>query len=136
MQVPNVCASAALLALSEQNVALRAKLAYIKAPLRDEELYVYKYELPQDVRTPHNLQYDQVEVPIVDIRTTEHQSFNIEHNGFQIENFQVPADINWQNDRDVNVLTHIWQSLLTFFDSLNATHWTQCYRLKPNTILR
>ena len=94
--------SGAALANSKQNVALRAKVVYIKAPLRDEELYVYKYELPKDVSTPQNLEYDQVEVPITDLRTAEHQSFNIQHNGFQLEKFQVPADINWQNDKDVS----------------------------------
>ncbi len=67
----------------------------------DEELYVYKYELPKGIDKPNNLELDEVEVTVTDLRTVEDTHFDIVRNGFQLERFQIPADISWE-DKDVN----------------------------------
>jgi len=82
--------------------ALRAKVSYVNSPRVDEELYVYKYELPKGIDKPNNLEFDEVEVTVTDLRTVEDTHFDIVRNGFQLERFQVPADISWEDDKDVN----------------------------------
>ena len=88
--------------ISGDSTYVRANLAYIRPPQVNEELYVYKYELPVDVGSPSNLQINEVEVPITNLRAVE-KTFTIERNGFQLEHFQVPADIDWQDDNDVSI---------------------------------
>ena len=88
---------------------LHAKMAYVKPPRGNEELYVYKYELPDGIDQPNNLELDEVEVPVTDLRTVEDTHFDIVQNGFQLERFQLPVDIDWNSDEDVcrNVNTHL-----------------------------
>ena len=88
---------------------LHAKMAYVKPPRGNEELFVYKYELPNGVNQPNNLDLDEVEVPVADLRTLEDTHFGIVQNGFQLERFQLPADIDWDSDEDVcrNVNTRL-----------------------------
>lgn len=81
---------------------VRAKVSYVRSPQMDEELYVYKYELPKGIDTPSNLEFDDVEVSVTDLRTVEDTHFDIVRNGFQLERFQVPTDISWEDDKDVN----------------------------------
>ena len=94
-------------------MTLRAKVSYIIPALRDEELYVYKYELPEDVCIPTNLDFHEVEVPIADLRTAENRSLTLERNGFQLESFRIPGDIDWRNDLDVSMVY--------------ARNWTHAY---------
>lgn len=82
--------------------ALRAKVSYVKSPRVDEELYVYKYELPKGIDKPNNLELDEVEVTVTDLRTVEDTQFDVVRNGFQLERFQIPADISWEDDKDVS----------------------------------
>ena len=62
---------------------------------------MYKYELPKGIDKPNNLELDEVEVTVTDLRTVEDTHFDIVRNGFQLERFQIPADISWE-DKDVN----------------------------------
>lgn len=89
-------------AVLDDSTYVRAKLAYIRPPQVNEELYVYKYELPVGVDSPSNLQINEVKIPITDLRAV-HENFTIERNGFQLEHLEVPADIDWENDHDVSV---------------------------------
>ena len=79
-----------------------AKVSYVKSPRADEKLYVYKYELPKDIDKPNNLELDEVEVTVTDLRTVEDTHFDIVRNGFQLERFQIAADISCKDDKDVN----------------------------------
>ena len=73
---------------------------------------MYKYELPKGIDKPNNLELDEVEVTVTDLRTVEDTHFDIVRNGFQLERFQVPADISWEDDKDVNRRTvSDWQQL-------------------------
>ncbi len=88
--------------ISKSVPTLHAKVAYVKPPSANEELYVYKYESPKGVDKPNNLELDEVEVPVTDLRTVRGIPFDIVQHGFQLETFQVPAGINWENDEDVS----------------------------------
>ena len=101
--VAEAALSAKPVVCAPRSPALRAKVSYVKSPRTDEELYVYKYELPKGVDKPNNLELDEVEVTVTDLRTVENTHFDIVRNGFQLEQFQVPADISWQDDQDVNL---------------------------------
>ena len=46
--------------------APRGHQLYVKFPRVDEELYVYKYELPKGIDKPNNLELDEVEVTVTD----------------------------------------------------------------------
>ena len=91
-----------MLKSSKRELTLHATFAYVKPPRLGEELYVYKYMLPAGVHTSNNLEIDEVEVPVTDLRTVDDESFNIVQNGFQFEPFQVP-DIYWDDDKDVSL---------------------------------
>ena len=45
---------------------------------------------------------NEVEVLMTDSRAAD-ETFNITRNGFQSEHFQVPADIDWHDDKDVGI---------------------------------
>ena len=85
----------------EDTKLLRAKVAYIKPSERDQELYVYKYELPAGVEEPTNLVFDEMEVPVADLRSVP-ASFSLRDNGFQLERFSVARDVDWNDDSDVS----------------------------------
>lgn len=79
---------------------VRAPLQYVKPAQAGEELFVYKYELPEGVDRPTNLEINEVEIDINDLRRSD-QPFNIVQNGFQLERLKVPDDIDWDDDADV-----------------------------------
>ena len=64
---------------------------------------MYKYELPAGAAKSSNLEVNEVEVDITDLRTVK-EPFDIVQNGFQLERLNVPDDINWDVDTDVRVL--------------------------------
>ncbi len=100
--VAEAALSAKPVVCAPRSPALRAKVSYVKSPRADEELYVYKYELPKGIDKPNNLELDEVEVTVTDLRSVEDTHFDLVRNGFQLERFQIPADISWEDDKDVN----------------------------------
>ena len=61
---------------------------------------MYKYELPEGVTRPSNLEVDEVGVDFTDLRTVK-EPFDIVRNGFQLEWLEVPDDIDWDVDSEV-----------------------------------
>ena len=82
---------------------VHAPLQYVKAPRNGEELFVYKYELPEGLDRPSNLEIDEVDVDFTDLRTVQ-EPFDILRNGFQLERMEVPNDVNWDDDTDVRLI--------------------------------
>lgn len=80
---------------------VKATLQYAKPLSAGDELFVYKYQLPEGVIQATNMEADQVEVDVTDLRTLE-QPLNLLRNGFQLERFEVPHDINWEDADDVS----------------------------------
>lgn len=88
--------------MSTSAYPVHAPLQYVKAPRDGEELFVYKYELPQGIDKPSNLEIDEVDIDFTDLRTVE-EPFDILRNGFQLERLEVPNDIDWDDDKDVRL---------------------------------
>ena len=88
--------------MSTSAYPVHAPLQYVKASRDGEELFVYKYELPQGIDKPSNLEIDEVDVDFTDLRTVE-EPFDILRNGFQLERLEVPNDIDWDDDKDVRL---------------------------------
>lgn len=103
---------------------VRAPLQYVKPPRTGEELFVYKYELPEDVDRASNLEIDEVEVDFTDLRTGE-SPFDIVQSGFQLERLQVPKDIDWDDDRDVGLNMLLHQATAVVQLSLENPSWLQ-----------
>ena len=75
------------------------RVRYMQRPPPQTELFTYLYEKPGDLPTSNMQTIDKV-VEIHDIRQAP-QSFTLRDNGFQLEQFQVDSDINWDDAKEV-----------------------------------
>ncbi len=58
------------------------------------------YDLPEGVDKPDNVHHTATEVSISDIRQLQHD-FSVLENGFQLVDFNVPSDIDWDSSQEV-----------------------------------
>ncbi|KAK9811501.1 hypothetical protein WJX72_004881 [[Myrmecia] bisecta] len=73
---------------------------YIRPPPEGEELFLYVYEKPENVQKLTNIEHVETDVQVTDLRSAA-GPFSLEHNGFQLVKLSVPADINWDDQQEV-----------------------------------
>lgn len=77
-------------------------IRYTQRPPHHRELYTYIYEKPDSVDKWSNTEdfVFETQRPIEDIHTSP-APFTLQQNGFQLEEFHVPEDMDWHNDDEV-----------------------------------
>lgn len=78
-------------------------MQYVKPAPNNEELFTWLYEKPDDVDVWTNLEHSEAEVPVTDLHTVS-EPFTLARNGFQLERLHVPADLNWDDDKEVRLV--------------------------------
>ena len=77
-----------------------AKITYVKRPSGGEPLETYLYELPEGKTKASNVDPDEHDTTVTDLRTVP-KDFTLKQNGFRLAKLEVPDDINWQDDAEV-----------------------------------
>ncbi|KAK9843127.1 hypothetical protein WJX74_007373 [Apatococcus lobatus] len=86
---------------SEESVT--ATISYAKRPSEGEPLETYLCELPEGKTRANNVDPEDVETTITDLRTVS-KEFTLAQNGFRLAQLNVPDDINWQDGAEVKRL--------------------------------
>ncbi|CAL8463770.1 g3304 [Coccomyxa elongata] len=95
---------------------------YAKQPADGQERRIYVYDLPEGVDKASNLDWEQHDVTVTDLRTAP-QTFTLHENGFQLERFEVPQDIDWQNEQEVKEKVYpLLDALLKRVTGATRTH--------------
>lgn len=83
---------------AEQSVV--AKIHYVQRPADGQPLETFLYELPEGKTRPSNVDHEEFDTKITDLRTVS-KELTLERNGFKLAKLLVPKDINWQDEAEV-----------------------------------
>ena len=82
---------------AEQSVV--AKIHYVKRTEDGEPLETFLYELPEGKTRPSNVDHEEFDTTIIDLRTVS-EEFTLQRNGFKLSHLIVPDDINWEDEAE------------------------------------
>lgn len=84
---------------------MKTRVRYVQPPPPGEDLYSYVYDLPEGVDQHENVHHTSTQVSISDLRQLPIK-FNVLENGFQLVEFLVPPDIDWDSKEQVKFNYH------------------------------
>ena len=89
---------------NEEPESVVAKIHYVKRPEGGEPLETFLYELPEGKTRPSNVDHEEFDTTITDLRTVS-EDFTLQRNGFKLSQLIVPDDINWQDEAEARPFT-------------------------------